>query len=133
VVSNGTSSTGTNGRRTPTGSCWTTSATHPARVAGQGRGEHLVAALERGERELPDAPVSMKPCRHTSGGPEPPRWAGVKLAYTPLTLAACEESRRHAAHDLDPALLRGLGVGEHRDRESEVAAAQLGRLVHQRA
>jgi hypothetical protein len=25
--------------------------------------------------------VSVKPCRHTSGGPEPPRWDGVKVEY----------------------------------------------------
>ena len=32
--------------------------------------------------------VSVKPCRQTSGGPEPPRWAAVKVKDTPRRLVS---------------------------------------------
>lgn len=59
----------------------------PAGVAEQRRREYVVMALEFLQHELQLRQVSMNPCRHTSGDPEPPRCDGVKPEYTPRTVA----------------------------------------------
>jgi uncharacterized cupin superfamily protein len=54
----------------------------PRRLAariGDGEAEDRLGGLERGSTSSQVRHVSRKPCRQTSGGPEPPRCRGVKI------------------------------------------------------